>query len=274
MSNATLLSTRNAHSLALAPFAPMTQYRETTVALAQAEDTIRTSPDANSEVATYRSVNYRWAVEGFQAFTAHMLEFPSSGGASNLWREAARDNLLFDDKLARTPKLATAQPVEIPLTPESIEAGNLSEEKALQGRRKLRELIEAKTLAETRVTQLTASLSDAQAYDVRELESTDQKTWHLFVGAAQSAERREYCSEYDSIASDGEIPTRTQLRNAGMLGGGKGTMAVSVSFTLYVDVDDVDDPEAGNWQSDIDDAAHRFITNELDSNDYDYSVSE
>ena len=191
-----------------------------------------------------------------------------------LYREALRDNLKFDDKLARTPRL-TVTVADAPLTPDSIVAGVVDEEKALAGRRKLREILESKLASENLVTSLRAQLADVREYDVRDLESSNRKTWHLFVGAAQSAQRREYCSEYDSIAGDGEIPTREQLRDAGMLGGGKGTMRVDISFTVYVDTENVDDPtEEESWARDVDRAAIRYIENELDSSNYEYELSE
>ena len=270
MSNATLLNTRNAYSAATGPFGRLHYSREANVEFAKWEDTVRCSDDFYRNIDDYRSPRYGWERDA-SFFATHQVEFPE-GGAAMLYREALRDNFKFDDKLARTPRLTVA---DAPLTPDSIVAGVIDEDKALAGRRKLREILESKLASETLVTRLQAQLADVREYDVRELEASNRKTWHLFVGAAQSAERREYCGEYDSIAGDGEIPTRTQLRDAGMLSGGKGTMLVHISFSVYVDTENVDDPtEEESWARDVDRAAVRYIENELDSNNYEYELSE
>ena len=274
MFNATLINTRNAHATAAGIFGQVTYSREANVEFAKWEDTIRCSENVYGTIADYRSPNFGWSrTVDASFFISHQLQYPE-GAAAMLYREALRDNFKFDDQLARTPRLDVVTVVDAPLTPDSIVAGVIDEDKALAGRRKLREILESKLASETLVTSLRAQLAAVNEYDVRTLSASSEKTWHLFVGAAQSAERREYCGEYDSIAGDGEIPTRTQLRDAGMLSGGSGTMRVSISFTVYVDTDNIDDPtEDSNWSSNVDRAAVRYIEQDLNGEDYEYEVS-
>lgn len=245
------------------------QSRAASMIIALQENDQRSAPDAYpGNVAQYRLMG--WELSGGSFFKNHLIEYPVSGGAAHIWDEAIRDNLRFDD--ARHRAAGTPAPLELELTPESIVAGTLSEDKARDGRRKLRELIEAKNAAElalkTQARELEIWKNQAkynEGADVASLDATDTRTWHLFAEAARIAEREEYCSEYDRIAELGGVPTRDQLRDHGLLATA-GRVAVSISFVVYVDVDDIEDPEID--QSTIDDLAIEFIKTDLDSNNW------
>jgi hypothetical protein len=225
--------------------------------------------------------NGHW--DAFPFYTA--LETPVQGEsitanwsnvAHAIWHEAMRFDVLTDahkENAARPEPLASWEaalmaPVEGAPFDQDTEAALRQAEMlgaTADQRNKLRAIVTARITAERELATAREALARAEAPIT---DAQDRRIWPVLGQAATEADRQGYCSTYEQIAGAVGMPDRDTLKDLGFAQGKAvpGRVEVYLHYSVWVEVDDIEDFDLS--QSEVDEAARRYIQNDLNSNDW------